>query len=1146
MKSRKPWIGHAPTAISLAIAMLAIPAFAQNTTSGIAGRITGADGKAISGATVSIKHDESGSVNNLVTDADGRYGARGLRVGGPYTVTITKDGKVEKREGVYLQLAETANLDAKLGSAATTLAAVTVTGVAGAADVFNSSNMGSGTRIGRRELDAFASIQRSLQDYARMDPRLSQTDKERGEISAGGQNSRYNSITIDGVKTNDTFGLEANNLPTAKQPISIDAIQSVQINISNYDVTQKGYTGANINAVTKSGTNEFKGSAYYVYRNDNMVGDRYNRANDSYFQFLPFKEDVKGFTFGGPLIEDKLFFFASYEEMKSNRAQPEFGPIGSALTNVAISQSSIDALTAAAKTKYNIDVGQANGPSPLMVKDSLIKLDWNINSDHRASLRYANTKQDETVFGSFSATSVNLTSWWWDQKKNLDTVVAQWFADWSPTFSTEAKISNRNYNSVPLNNSYLPAMALQFTGAAPADAPAGVNTGSRFLNFGTELSRHFNVLDTKTVDAYFGGNWSLGAHEVKFGADLSNNKVYNAFFQNTNGNYTFSCQNSSTTYTYSFGAINCGTATAAQIEAAVLENFNKGRPSSYQVQVPVAGGTLDDGIAKWSLANKGVFVQDTWAVNNRLSVTAGLRLDALSTGDKPTYNAAAAAPTVAGSVTGTTVVRNSGGFGLDNSITVDGQTLLQPRIGLNYALDPDNKQKAQLRGGFGLFQGEAANVWLSNPYSNTGLATRVIGCGGSFAACPTAGGIFSADPTKQPTSFTGASPAANVDFIAQDLSQPAVWKMNLAYDGQLPFGGLLFGAEWLYTKTQTGVYYKHLNLGAPTRTGPDGRELYYTPQGYDPACWTATGGTITSGTTCTGFRNRALSNPAFNNVLMAAETNGGAGNAVTLSLTSPRKAGLDWQLAYTRTFATEVSPLTSSVANSNFNARSIFNPNEDVAANSAYLVKDRINAAFNWSPTLLAGKYKTTFGLFYEGRSGKPYSWTYRNDINGDGISGNDLMYVPSGPQSGQVVFLGDTATNHPNEDRFWSIVNLEQSLSDAKGGVVKRNDAFSEFVNTFDLRISQEVPGFTAKHKGVFTFDILNVGNLINKNWGRTNEMAFGSSGGQTRKFVNYVGINSEGKYIYQVAPSIDDLTLRQVKGESQWALQMTLRYEF
>jgi hypothetical protein len=1146
--SNRNWTGFTLSALGAAVAIVAAaPALAQNTTAAVNGRITAADGKPVAGATVTILHRESGSTNTITTDAEGRYAVRGLRVGGPYDITVAKGGDKESRSGLFLALAESLSLDIRLGSQQ--LQTVTVTG-SSAASKFNSGTMGAGTSIGRNELDAYASINRNLQDYARTDPRLSQTDKERGEISAAGQNVRYNSVTIDGVTINDTFGLEANNMPTAKQPISIDAIQSVQVNISNYDVTQKGYTGANINAVTKSGTNEFKGSVYYVYRNDSLVGSRYNRAADTYFNFLPFKEDTKGFTLGGPIVKDKLFFFASYEELKSTRAQPEFGPVGSPLTNVAISQSSLDSLKNIAKTKYSMDVGDANGPSILNVKDSLVKLDWNISDKHRANVRFARTEQDETNFGSFSATAINLTSWWWNQQKKIDTVVGQIFSDWTPNFSTELKVSARDYHSEPKNNANLPAMALQFSGPAPAGSPAGVSTGNRFVNFGTELSRHYNILDTKTQDAYFGANWVINDHELKFGADYSKNKVFNAFFQNTKGNYTFSCQNSSASYTYSFGAINCGTATAAQIEAAVLENFSIGRPSSYQIQTPVAGGTLDDGIAKWSLAQTGLFLQDTWNVNDRLTITAGVRVDQLSTGDKPAYNAAAAAATVAGSFNGTTgtVIRNTGGFGLDNSATVDGNNLVQPRFGFNYLLSSKKDDKAQVRGGFGLFQGAAANVWLSNPYSNTGLATRIIGCGISgFGTCPSTGGLFNPDPTKQTTSFTGTQPAANVDFVQSGMSQPSVWKLNLAYDGQLPFGGLEWSAEWLYTKTDSGIYYKHLNLGAATKIGPDGREMYFRPEGYNPACYTATGGTITSGACATPTgqtRTRALSNPLFNNVLQAAESKKGGGNSLTLSISQPARQGFGWQAAYTRSSATEVSPLTSSVSNSNFNARAIFNPNEDTTGNSAALIKDRISGAVNWSKAFF-GNYKTTVGLFYEGRKGKPYSWTYRNDMNGDGVI-NDLMYIPTSFGSGEVEFLGDTASSKVNETNFWNIVNSYKELRDSKGGVVKRFGSLSPWVNSFDLRFSQQIPGFSEKHKGTFSFDILNVGNLINPRWGRINEVGFASAGGNKRTFVNYVGLNAAGKYVYQVNTNIDDLTLKQVKGESQWAVQATARYEF
>ena len=1142
--NQKDWLGFSRTALAAAVAIVAAaPVMAQNTTSAIGGRVVGADGKPVAGATVVILHKESGSSNTQTTDADGRYNARGLRVGGPYTITVTKGGDREVSENVYLALAETLGLDVQLGKSSTQLETVVTTGSATAAK-FNNSTMGAGTQLSRADLDAYASFSGNLQDYARNDPRLAQTDKERGEISALGQNARYNSITIDGVAINDTFGLEGNNLPTAKQPIAIDAIQSVQVNLSNYDVTQKGYTGANINAVTKSGTNEIKGSVYYKYRNDSMMGERFDRGTGRYTDFLPFKEDTKGVTVGGPIIKDKLFFFANYEELKSNRAQPEFGPIGSSLSNNAISQAQLDAITQTAKSVYGIDTGSVLGSSLLSVKDYLAKIDWNISDTHRASVRLARTEQSDTnngSFGGYSATGLQMTSQWWQQKKKIDTVVAQWFADWTPDFSTELKISNRDYNSVPQNNSDLPAVGIRFNGVVPDGARARPSTGTPSVNFGTEQTRHFNVLDTKTLDGYLGATWIKGDHEIKFGGDLQRNKIYNAFFQNANGNYTFGCES---TWQYTFGTLNCNTASSALVTQAVLENFTRGRPSTYQVQVPVAGATLEDGAARWTLTQAGIFVQDTWNISKDLNITAGFRVDQLSTDDKPTYNAAAAAAPVAGGLTGgNQYTRATGGFGLDNSTTVDGENLFQPRFGFNYALDNRTGHKKQIRGGAGLFQGAAASVWLTNPYSNTGMATRIIGCGaaGLSACSSTASNVFSADPNNQPV-LPGTTPAANVDFIQKGLGQPSVWKMNLAYDAELPFFGMNFGVEWVYTKVNTGIYYQHLNLGDPTATGPDGRPLFYTPQSYNTSCWNTNGGLVTSGAACNGGRSRALSNESFGNVMLAKKTKKGDGNAITLSFQRPARDGFGFGVAYTYTEASEVSPLTSSISTSNFNSRAVFSPNEDKASNSSYMIRDRFTANVTWQKAFISN-LKTNVGLFWEGRRGKPYSWTFLNDMNGDGVAGNDLLYVPASRGAAGVKFATPA-----DEAAFWNIVDNNPDLSKYKGAVVPRNSSFSQFVNSFDLRISQEVPGFFPQHKGKVSFDILNIGNLLNKKWGRIDEVTFQSAGGNRRSFVNFAGIDAQGNYVYRTNANAinDNLNIRQVKGESQWAIQVTAAYEF
>ncbi|MDN2673869.1 TonB-dependent receptor [Janthinobacterium sp. SUN026] len=1112
-------------AFSLSIALAAAPSFAQNTTSSIGGRISATDGKPAAGATVTIVHTESGSVSNVTTDAEGRYVARGLRAGGPYTITITKNGEVEKREGVFVQLAETANVDATLGAQMQT---VNVTGTGARAQIFNRSNMGAGTNIGPTELATQASISRSLQDYARADPRLSQTDKERGEISVAGQNSRYNSMTIDGVAVNDTFGLEASGTATGKQPISVEAIQSVQVNVANYDVTQKGYTGANINAVTKSGTNKVKGSVYYVFRNDKMSGERYNDTTGEYYDAPKSKDTTKGITLGGPLIEDKLFLFANYEKSSSSRSSPTFGPIGSPLTNVLIPQAAIDSAIAIAKDKYGIPIGTSEVPggTEFTATEKLLKLDWNLTDTQRVMLRYSKTEQAEPMFPGFTKTGLSLSSYWYAQEKSLETIVAQWTSEWTPTFSTEVKLSNRKYDSVPKNNAYLPSIGLQFSGPGPD----GKAADSRYLNFGTETSRQKNVLNNKALDAYLGANWALGDHDVKFGTDFSKTEVYNAFLQNVNGNYTFGC--------ITTDALDCIKATTAQWQAAMLENFRNGRPSSYTLQAPVAGGSLDDAIARFTLKNIGLFVQDSWNVNKQLTLMAGLRVDGTRIGEKPIRNAIAAmpvGPVVAG--------RQTGGFGIDNTHTIDGENLYQPRFGFNYKLD--SARPTQIRGGMGLFQGAAMAVWLGNPFQNTGVALRNFNCSSTGKACPTNDGFFSIDPLRQPTNVGDTVPAMKVDVLSPDLAQPSVWKANLAFEHELPWMGLVFGAEYLRTRTKDAIYYQELNLGAPTKTGSDGRALYWGANAYKVDCWDTVKGILNGKTGCRAD-TKAGNNAAFGQVLMATKTDKGEGNVLTLSLRSPMRNGLSWGTSYTYTDATEVSPLGSSTSSSNWGGRASFNPNENVASNSNYMVKDRFTANVSWQKRFF-GEYKTSFGLFYEGRSGKPYSWTFNNDLNGDGLAGNDLMYIPKAPGSGEVAFYGKTpAESAANEAAFWAVVNSNGDLRKSAGKVMNRNKSFAPWTNSIDMRFSQEVPGIFKGNKGIITFDMLNVGNMINRKWGRINEIAFQPQGGQVRSFVDFVGIDAQGRYIYNTRPTVEGTETRQAKGESQWAIQATVKYEF
>ncbi len=503
----------------------------------------------------------------------------------------------------------------------------------------------------------------------------------------------------------------------------------------------------------------------------------------------------------------------------------------------------------------------------------------------------------------------------------------------------------------------------------------------------------------------------------------------------------------------------------------------------------------------------------------------------------PAFNAAAANPV------GPTVIvsgrpRATGGFGRNNTNTLDGEILWQPRVGFNYTFDSD--RPTQLRGGVGLFQGAAANVWLSNPYSNPGVITQTVGCAvAGFGSCPTTGpGIFNPDPANQVTNFAGSVPASNVDFLDENLDQPSVWKANLAVEHELPWWGAVLSAEAIFTKTEDGFYYEHVNLGAPTATGSDGRQLFWSPGGFNTACWNNNGAFLT-GTACPttgGVVSRWQNNAAFANVLVARPTDKGSAENFTLAISRGRQNDAwSWSVAYSYTDSTEVSPLTSSVSNSNWNGTNVFNPGEDVESRSNYLVKDRLIATLGYRHFFFDG-YATDFAAFYEGRKGKPYSWTYINDLNGDGVGGNDLMYIPTAFGSGEVVFRGGAA----EEQAFWDIVN-QNGLNRFAGGVVERNADFAPWVNNVDIRVTQQLPGFMADHRTEISFDILNVGNLINKEWGRIEEIGFPSN----RSFVNYLGRDASGRYIYGLG-SLENTIVRQNRGESQWAAQLTLRYRF
>ena len=1065
--------------LGLVAALAAAPVFAQSTSAGVGGLVTH-DGQPVVGAEVTITHVESGTVSRASTDASGRYNARGLRVGGPYTITITKPGEGTKTEdSVYLSVNQTASVNAALTGDVATLETVNAIAVAGGSDMFSATKMGAGTNVGREQIESLPSVNGNIQDFMRLDPRVAFVDRASGTISAGGLNPRYNSINIDGVSASDTFGLEGNNMTTRRQPVSMEAIEAIDVNLSNYDVSIASAAGATVNAVTKSGTNEFHGSVYGYMRDGDWFGDNPDGSKFNGFT----KEKTYGATFGGPIVKDKLFFFANYEKFQQDAPGLDLGSTALGKANAKYSLADVTRAQQIAQA-YGFDAGSLDSNGNTDLEEYALKLDWNINDNHRASFRYSKLDQSKLrINGASSTSQASLSSYWYQHEKTVESYVGQLFSDWSENFSTEFKASYRDYSAIRVVPTDAPSVAIYFDGTVAA--PTG-----DVLFLGTETNSQGNILTTKTWNYYGAGTLTLDNHDLKFGVDYTTNDVYNLFGRNSWGVYTF----------------------------LGLDNFANGRWSSYQLNSERTPGSI---AADYKNSNIGLFIQDTWYVNNNLTLTLGLRGDRPDVSPNPTYNAAAETY-----------------FGYNNSKIFSSDFLIQPRFGFNYTFDTD--RPTQLRGGVGLFQGDAPQVWIGNSYSNTGFNYNAYSYTAYNPALP-----FSPNKDTQPIPTTPGSATQGVSFVGNDFKLPSLYKANLALDHETPWYGIVASAELLVTKVKNGLYYKSLNIGrvnnpgedpAPAYYGPDGRALYWNPS--------QTGRPWATG------NNRYNRNGAYSDVFLIENTDKGKTQQFTVSLSKPFSEGGDWSwnLGYTYTHATEVGSLTSSTASSGWGYQYAFNANSETENTSRYEIKDRISGSLNWKHKFF-GDYETRVGLVYEGRSGRPYSYVYNGDANGDSRSTNDLFYVPSGP--GDVLFgslssTGAFTANPALEKQFFDWLAQNPQLAKYAGSYAPANGFRSSWINTFDVHISQQLPGFFKGHKSEVWLDIQNVGNLLNKDWGQIYDYGFFADA----RVANLQGIYN-GKYVYNTLytdqPSAANADADGFNtGVSQWSLNLGFRYEF
>lgn len=1091
--------------LGLIVALAAAPAFAQSTSSGVGGRIVGADGQPVAGAEVTITHTESGTVSRAVTDANGRYAARGLRVGGPYTITVNKAGAgTTSKNDVYLGLDQVAQVDAQLQNDVATLGAVTVVGSSGV-EVFQSDNKGLSTNLSRVEIDRMPSPDRSIQSIVRADPRVVVTDRDRGAFSAVGQNFRYNSITVDNINVGDPFGLNDNGLPTKGSPISPEAIESYNISTANYDVGTRRGVGAVVNAITKSGTNDFHGSLYYVFQNaDDLIGE--NAAGRKWTGFT--KDTTKGASFGGPILKDKLFFFASYEEGVKTSPGSIWGPAGSGATNTVnnLSQDQVNTISAIARSK-GLEPGDTAGSGlDLESKRGLVKFDWNINDSHRASLTLRRTEEIEPIIVQGLSTRLNLSSNWYVFDKTNTAYALSLYDDWSDNFSTEFSVGYNKFEQTrgPLNGKYQPEVTVRTNGPT-----------SSSVVMGTEFSSQANVLGVDTWNGYFAGNWFLGDHVIKAGVDYQSDDFYNLFLQNYNGSYEFDS----------------------------IADFEAGRYRRYRLNVPAAGYTLDNVAAVFKQKQYGFFVQDTWQATDQLSLQFGFRYDLPKVDPDPTFNPCFnAAPGTLGNL-GPCGLRNNpgnpnaavGGYGFSNAGTIDGNGVFQPRVSFNYSFDSD--RPTQLRGGAGLFVSNTPAVWVANPYSNNGVA--VTGYDINRFRLPT-DPPFSSDPYNQNIPGSTVTPPGlgssqmNLSVVDPDFEIPTVAKFTLGFDHELPWLGTVFTAEYQHLDVIKGIRYENLNLGAPTGVLPDGRPSYALRPNDIP-----------SGTNTTRWN----ANPSFGQqMIYLTNTEKGKADTFTLQFKKPFADSWSGSIGYTFSRATDVNPGTSSVANSSFQNRSWVNANDDYEATSNYSIPHRIVASLVWEHNFF-GDYATRVSAFYDGHSGAPYSWIFGNDANGDSYV-RDLAFIPI--NRNDVAFTTASQNTPGLIDSFFQYIGNDPELMRNAGRIFKRNDGRAAWVNQLDLSISQEIPGFMKGHKGELRFDIFNVLNMIDKSWGVERRADFPLE----RRLADFAGVNAEGKYVYDISNSNynkggvyspNAMPVNESFVPSQrWSILVTARYTF
>ncbi|PMD97345.1 cell envelope biogenesis protein OmpA [Siphonobacter sp. BAB-5405] len=1021
--------------VTLVLLMAGQSAFAQVTTSSISGRVTDVKGETLPGASVVAVHEPSGTRYGTVTNANGLFSLPNVRVGGPYRVTVSFVGYTEQSQtNVFAELGGTATVNVTLSDAGTQLSEVTVRG--SGEDV---QRVGASTNLSNRQLNTLPTITRSIGDFTRITPQASGNN-------FGGRDGRYNNIQVDGANLNNNFGLSNDPLPGGGNPISLDAIETVSVNIAPFDVRQSNFTGAGISAITRSGDNEFKGSVYTFYRDQSFNG---TKVKDFTIENLPKQQSkIFGARLGGPIIKNKLFFFASYEYEEASRPGINFVPSGSSVTGTpsSVSRDSLARVSNYLREKFNYNTGSYENFPNFVNKNSkiLARIDWNINTKHKLTVKYSdfNGTDGQALNGSsvpngginrgvnpllpngltrlpnnrFSTRSMSFENSNYGFENTVRSGTAELNSTINSNMSNQIIVTATKTNTVrTFNGGVFPTIDI-LDGRGQNQISAGMDP---FTQNNRVVNDVYSVIDNFT--------YTLNKHTITAGASYEYQRVGNMFMAPSNGYYIFN---------------------------SISDLVNDRAPIYYAHTYSLVPGQKEVFSADLKIGLLGIYAQDEFAINPNFTLTAGLRVDKPFYLDQALLNPAA---------------NNVQFFAKDGVSKVNYQTdypnsdwYFSPRVGFKYTTGKNNSWT--LRGGTGLFTGRFPLVWLTNIPSNSGMYQF----GGSITNPATLANIrLNANPDTYANLFpqqAGTALPNDVVFADKNWKFPQVWRSNLGIDKNLGNGWKVTG-EFLYTKDVNAIRMRNANLVAPTGTlaGPDNREVI------------------------TGS-NRLNTNTS--SAIVLENTSKGYGYSLTGQISKAYNNGLYGSLAYTYTDAKDVT------ANPGNRASSVWNANPNVGTSnslelgySQYMVPHRIVGTLSYRKEYIKHA-ATTLTLFFEAASQGNFSYVYNGDINGDGNNTTDLMYIPRDPSEITFVASGTGANAISAEDQsaaFFRFLEQDNYLSKNKGKYAERNAARLPFYYQVDLKLLQDffINVGKKRHTLQFSADMLNVLNFLNKNWG-------------------------------------------------------------